>query len=329
MKEKDLNMSQVIAQVLSEAMGADSRIVVLGEDVGKMGGVFGSTRSLQRDFGAKRVMDTPISEQSFVGMAVGMAQAGLRPVVEVMFVDFIGTCLDQVYNHMAKNHYMSGGRVRVPMVLKTAVGCIGDGAQHSQVLSGLFAHLPGLKLAFPSCPADARGLLMMAIETDDPVIFFEHKRLLMTKTSELNYAGDLYSASIPFGKAAVVRSGTDATVVASGWMIQEAVDAAALLASEGIEIEIIDLRTILPWDKDLVLTSALKTGALLVVDEDYLSFGVAAEIVATVAENSVGASIRLGRHAVPDVPIPASAVLEGVVIPTASSIAENLKKLLN
>jgi len=329
MKEKDLNMSQVIAQVLNESMKSDSRIVVLGEDVGKMGGVFGSTRSLQRDFSPKRVIDTPISEQSFVGMAVGMAQAGLRPIVEVMFVDFIGTCLDQVYNQMAKNHYMSGGSVRVPMVIKTAVGCIGDGAQHSQVLSGLFAHLPGMKLAFPSCPGDARGLMKAALATDDPVVFFEHKKLLMTKASELNYSGDLNSESISFGKAAIVRSGKDITVVSSGWMIQEVLGAAFTLAEDGIDIEVVDLRTIVPWDKEAVITSALKTGVLLVVDEDYLSFGVAAEIIATVAEHSIGKHIVFGRHAVPDVPIPASEVLERAVIPDASSIAECVKKLLN
>jgi pyruvate/2-oxoglutarate/acetoin dehydrogenase E1 component len=323
-----LNMSRVIAATLSELMQADDSIVVLGEDVGGMGGVFGATRNLTKRFGADRVIDTPISEQSFVGMGVGMAQAGLRPVVEMMFVDFIGTCLDQVYNQMAKNHYMSGGRVRVPMVLRTAVGSIGDAAQHSQVLSALFGHLPGMKLAFPSCPADARGLLQTAVTSDDPVVFFEHKKLLMTRGEDLPHRGEPSAGPIPFGRAATIRDGSDLTIVASGWMVQESVTAAAELATEGIDAEVVDLRTIVPLDVDTVLDSALRTGALLVVDEDYRSFGVTAELIASVAERVPDAGIRFARSAVNDVPLPASKPLEEAVLPSSPTIAAAGRRLL-
>jgi pyruvate/2-oxoglutarate/acetoin dehydrogenase E1 component len=315
-----LSMSRLIAQTLHEAMAADPRIVVIGEDVGGMGGVFGATRGLLRRHGADRVLDTPISEQTFVGLAVGAAQAGLRPVVELMFADFIGVCLDQVYNQMAKNHYMSNGRVKVPLVLRTAVGCIGDGAQHSQVLSATFAHLPGLRLAFPSCPGDARGLLLTALQSDDPVVFFEHKQLLLAKPDGLPLAGDIEAGAIPFGCANLVRAGSDLTIVASGWMVQQSLQAADKLAEDGIEAEVIDLRTIVPLDRATVIDSALRTGRMLVVDEDYLSFGVTGEVVAIVAEAARGRPLRVARHALPDVPIPASRPLEEAVMPSDASI---------
>jgi acetoin:2,6-dichlorophenolindophenol oxidoreductase subunit beta len=325
-----LNMSRVIAQTLDEAMAADPRILVIGEDVGKMGGVFGATRGLQRKHGADRVLDAPISEQSFVGLAVGAAQAGLRPVVEVMFVDFIGVCLDQVYNQMAKNHYMSNGSVRVPLVLRTAVGSIGDAAQHSQVLSGTFAHLPGLKLAFPSCPGDARGLLISALETDDPVVFFEHKQLLLAQLEDLALVGDVTTAGIPFGQASIVRPGSDLTIVASGWMVQKSLQAADVLEVEGLRAEVVDIRTVVPLDRQTILESALRTGTLLVVDEDYLSFGVSSEIVASVAEAAQDRGrIRFARHALPDVPIPASRPLEEAVLPSETSIAAAARDLLH
>ncbi len=322
-------MSRLIARTLDEAMRADDRIIVLGEDVAAMGGVFGATRGLLRHFGADRVLDTPISEQTFIGLAVGAAQAGLRPVVELMFADFLGVCLDQVYNHMAKNHYMSNGRVTVPLVLRTAVGCIGDAAQHSQVLSGTFAHLPGLKLAFPSSPGTARGLLLSALASDDPVVFFEHKQLLLAEPEDLPLAGPQAAEAIPFGRAAVVRPGRDLTIVASGWMVQQSLRAATSLVKEGIDAEVIDLNTIVPLDMDTVIASALRTRRLLAVDEDYLSFGVASEILACVAEASPGRVLRMGRHALPDVPIPASRPLEEAVIPSPESIAAAARTLIS
>ena len=320
-------MSHLIALTISDAMAADERIVVLGEDVGRMGGVFGATRGLQRRFGEDRVRDTPISEQTFVGAAVGMAQAGLRPIVEVMFIDFLGTCLDQVANQMAKNHYMSGGRVRVPLVLRSAAGCIGDAAQHSQVLTGTLAHFPGLKIAFPSCPGDARGLLQTAIASDDPVVFLEHKQLLMAPIDDLHYIGDLDSGALPF-EAGVVRSGADITIVASGWMVQLAGQAAETLSSEGVDCELIDLRTIVPLDMDTVIESVRRTGRVLVVDEDYQSFGVSGEIIARLMEADLGGRVRAARHCLPDVPIPASKPLEEAVLPSSESIAAAVRTLV-
>jgi pyruvate/2-oxoglutarate/acetoin dehydrogenase E1 component len=322
------NMSQLIAITIAEAMEADENVVVIGEDVGGMGGVFGATRGLQRRFGDRRVRDTPISEQTFVGAAVAMAQAGLRPIVEVMFIDFLGACLDQVANQMAKNHYMSGGRVRVPLVLRSAVGCIGDAAQHSQVLTGTLAHFPGLKVAFPSSPGDARGLLRTAIESDDPVVFLEHKHLLMAPIEDLQYPGDPGTERLPF-EAAVLRPGADVTIVASGWMVQLAGRAAETLASEGADCEVVDLRTIVPLDMDTVLESARRTGRLLVVDEDYRSFGVSGEIMARVMEAGFGGRIQMVRHCLPDIPIPASKPLEGAVIPSPNSIAAAVRQLVS
>ncbi len=323
-----LNMSRVVAATLEQLMHRDERVMVLGEDVGAMGGVFGSTRNLLRRFGPERVLDTPISEQSLVGMGVGLAQSGLRPIVEVMFVDFIGTCLDQVYNQMAKNHYMSGGAVQVPMVLKTAVGSIGDAAQHSQVLTATFAHLPGLKIVFPSSPGDARGLLQSAVESDDPVVFFEHKKLLMTRGEDLPYQSNPGSGPVPLGSAAVIRPGRDVTIVASGWMVQESFLAAEQLSREGVEAELVDLRSIVPLDLETVESSVLRTGSLLVVDEDYRSFGVGSEIIAALAERHPGRELRFAREALPDVPIPASKPLEEAVLPSSASIVSAARRLL-
>lgn len=322
-------MSTLLSRTLAEAMDADERIIVLGEDVGRMGGVFGATRDLQRRFGPDRVLDTPISEQSFVGLAVGAAQAGLRPVVEVMFADFIGVCLDQVYNQMAKNHYMSGGHVRVPVVLRTAAGSIGDGAQHSQLLTGTFAHFPGLKVVLPANPGEARGLLLTALAGDDPVVFLEHKQMLVRRLADLHEPGALDSGPIPFGQARVAREGRDLTLVASGWMVQLALPAAERLAADGMSAEVIDLRTIVPLDRDTVLRSVERTGRLLVVDEDYLSYGVSAEIVAAVAEALPDRGVRFARHAVPDVPIPASPALEAAVVPSEDSIYQAAKRLMS
>src|SRR5262249_386662 len=213
-----LNTSQLIADVLAQEMERDPRIVVLGEDVGELGGVFGATRRLKKTFGEERVRETPISEAAFIGLAVGAAQAGLRPVVELMFVDFLGVCFDQIMNQMAKNTYMSGGRVAVPLGLRTAVGSIGAAAQHSQVLSATFAHIPGLKVAYPATPGDACGLLRAAIADDNPVVFLEHKLLLKTRIGELAWAEDVDGSDqpAPFGKVRVLRDGSDVVFVSAG-----------------------------------------------------------------------------------------------------------------
>ena len=322
---RNLNVSQCIAEAIGLEMESDDRVVVIGEDVGHMGGVFGATRNLQRRFGTQRVVDTPISEMGFTGLAVGMAMAGWRPLVEVMFVDFVGVCLEQIYNAIAKNHYMSGGRVRMPIVVKTAGGCIGSAAQHSQCLWATFAHLPGMLVVAPSNPYDAKGLMAAALRSDDPVVFIEHKALMLRRAGDFSIGGQVPSEAyeIPIGRAAVVRPGSDLTLATLSATVLSALDAADLLAGEGVDIEVIDLRSVVPLDVEAVAASVQKTNRLLVVDEDYLSFGLTAELAVRVIEMLGPTAVdRVVRHAVPDVPIPAAITLEQAVVPNADSIAE-------
>jgi pyruvate dehydrogenase E1 component beta subunit len=329
-KRDNKNASQMVAEALSLEMERDERVVVIGEDVGRMGGVFGTTRQLQRKFGDKRVRDMPISEMSFTGMGVGMAMAGLRPVVEIMFVDFVGVCLEQIYNAMAKNHYMSGGSVRMPMVIKAAGGCIGDGAQHSQCLWGTFAHLPGMYVVVPSSMHDYKGLMASAIESDNPVVYIEHKKLLMTKGIDRVVDTPIPQErfTVPLGKAAVVRPGSDLTLVTLGASVDDAVSAARTLSTENIDIEVIDLRSVVPLDVETIAMSVEKTGRLLVVDEDYLSFGLSGEVIARVCEYLSPSSLKqVARHCVPDVPIPAALTLEREVLPSAESIIEVVQRM--
>ena len=312
-------------------MEQDDSVVVFGEDVAHLGGVFGATRRLARRFGDERVFDTPISETAFIGMAAGAAQSGLRPVVELMFVDFIGVCFDQVLNQMAKNHYMSGGEVRLPLVLRTAVGCIGSAAQHSQVLSATFAHIPGLKVVFPGTPGDLQGLLRSALEDPNPVIFLEHKYLLKSKVSSLAHndapAPRTIADPVPFGQLRRLADGTDLTIVTIGWMVQLALQAAADLAREGISAGVVDLRTLVPLDRAALVDEAAKAERLLIVDEDYRHFGFTGEVMATVAETLGRDAPRMSRLA-PEVPVPASLVLEQEVVPSAAMIAAAARALL-
>lgn len=322
--------SHLVAAVLMEEMRRDDRIVVFGEDVGALGGVFGATRRLQREFGSSRVFDTPISETAFVGMAIGAAQAGLRPITEIMFVDFIGVCFDQVLNQMAKNHYMSGGRVRVPLVMRTAVGSIGSAAQHSQVLSATFAHIPGLKVLFPATPRDIQGLLVAAIRSDDPVIFLEHKWLLKSRLAELPFndadSGDSAVEPAVLGKVRRIRDGSDLSIITSGWMVQQAVLAAQELESAGISAGVVDIRSLVPLDRDGLADEAGRAPCALVVDEDFAGFGTTGEVMASIAERIPG-EVHMARHAL-DVPQPASKVLEEQVVPSARSIARQAERLL-
>lgn len=326
---RNLNISQCVAEALKLEMDRDDTVVVLGEDVGYQGGVFGATRGLQKTFGEDRVIDTPISETAITGMGVGLAMDGFRPVLEIMFVDFIGVCLDQVYNAIAKNHYMSGGRVRMPIVIKTAGGCIGSGAQHSQCLWGLFAHLPGLKVVAPSNPYDAKGLMASAIESDDPVVYIEHKGLLLTRAEDFPFGNDVPEAryTVPIGEAAIVRSGTQLTLATLSGTVLPAVAAANELAHQGIDVEVIDLRSVVPLDVDTVAASVARTGRLLVVDEDYMSFGLSAELVTRVLESGVSMT-AFSRHAVPDVPIPGALSLEKAVVPNRSSIMDAIREVM-
>ena len=329
---RNLNVSQCVAEAIRLEMELDERIVVLGEDVGYMGGVFGATRNLQRQFGADRVLDTPIAEMAFTGMAVGLAMAGWRPLVEVMFVDFIGVCLEQIYNAIAKNHYMSGGAISMPVVVKTAAGNIGSAAQHSQCLWGTLAHLPGMKIVVPSNPYDAKGLMAAALQADDPVVFIEHKALLLRRAMDFPFGStipeDRYEVSI--GKASVVRPGKDLTIVSLGATVGACLGAAEESKSAGAgEVEVIDLRSVVPLDIATVAESVARTHRLLVVDEDYLSFGLSGELLARIVEVLGLETIEfVGRHALPDVPIPAAISLEQVLIPNRLSIREAIGKAL-
>lgn len=326
---RNLNISQCVAEALQLEMERDPAVVVIGEDVGRQGGVFGATRGLQKTFGELRVVDTPISETAITGMGVGLALEGYRPILEIMFVDFIGVCLDQVYNAIAKNHYMSGGRITMPIVIKTAGGCIGSGAQHSQCLWGLFAHLPGLKVVAPSNPYDTKGLLAAAVESDDPVVFIEHKGLLLTRAEDFSFGADVPKERyvVPIGVASVVREGTDITVATLSGTVLSAFAAAEELAQEGISVELIDLRSVVPLDTATVAKSVEKTGRLLVIDEDYRSFGLSGELITRIFESGVSPT-SFARHAVPDVPIPGALSLEQAVVPQQTSIREEIRKVV-
>jgi pyruvate/2-oxoglutarate/acetoin dehydrogenase E1 component len=324
-------LSAFIAEGIAHEMERDEKIVVLGEDVGAMGGVFGATRDLQRRFGADRVVDTPIAEMSFTGMGVGLAMAGYRPLIEVMFVDFVGVCLEQIYNAIAKNHYMSGGRVRMPITIKTAGGILGAAAQHSQCLWGLFAHLPGLKVVVPSCPYDYKGLMASALVSDDPVVYIEHKELLVRRAEDFRHGAEVPEerVEVPIGKAAVVRAGEDVTIATLGLSVTSALEAADALADRAVEAEVVDLRSVVPLDLDTVIDSVGRTGRLLVVDEDYRSFGLSGELITRVIEaTSSRTAPEVARHAVPDVPIPAALPLERAVIPSGESIAAAATELV-
>jgi acetoin:2,6-dichlorophenolindophenol oxidoreductase subunit beta len=326
------NVAQYIAEAIELEMEQDERIVVLGEDVGALGGVFGATRNLQRRFGDRRVRDTPIAEMAFTGMGVGMAMAGLRPLVEIMFVDFIGVCLEQVYNAMAKNHYMSGGNVRLPMVIKTAGGCIGSAAQHSQCLWGTFAHLPGLHVVAPSCPYDYKGLMAAALRSDDPVVYIEHKGQLLRKADGFRHGAEVPEGryTVEIGKAQVVRRGTDLTLATISATVVHSLEAAEILATDGIDVEVIDLRSVVPLDAATVAASVARTSRLLVVDEDYLSFGLSGELITRVLELlGPGAITGAARHAVRDVPIPAARTLEEAVVPRTHSIVRAVRSIVD
>jgi pyruvate/2-oxoglutarate/acetoin dehydrogenase E1 component len=323
--------SHLVAAALAQEMNADPSVIVFGEDVASLGGVFGATRGLARRFGGRRVFDTPVSETAFVGMAVGAAQAGLRPVVEIMFADFVGVCFDQVLNQLAKNTYMSGARVTVPAVLRTAVGCIGSAAQHSQVLSATFAHIPGLKVAYPASHGDLAGMLVAAIRDDNPVVVLEHKWLLKTRAPDLPF-NDAQPAGAPIecrplGAVRRLREGTDVTIVGAGYLVQLALRAAADLGADGISAGVIDVRSLVPLDREGLATAATAAPCLLVVDDDYEQYGMCAEVMATITEQLHHTAPAMGRHAV-RVPIPASAVLEADVVPSARSIAQAATNLV-
>ncbi len=308
---------EALRAALQEEMRRDERVFVVGEEVGRYGGAYAVTKGLFEEFGARRMIDTPISEAATVGLGVGAAVTGLRPVVELMYVDFIGLAMDQIANQMAKLRYMTGGQVRVPMVLRMQGGTgRSAGAQHSQSLEALLAHIPGLRLAMPATPADAKGLLKSAIRSDDPVIFIEHKALYGTK-------GEVPDGEhiVPFGRAKVAREGSDVTVVAYSRMVLYALEAAEKLEKEeGVRAEVIDLRTLNPLDMATVLDSVRKTGRALVASEAHRTCGFAAELAARIMEGCF-ASLKkpVVRVTAKDVPVPAT-LLEKLSIPDSEEI---------
>lgn len=334
--ERKLTMAQAIAEAIGQEMERDPRVFAMGEDIGRYGGIFSATSGLLDRFGPERIMDTPISESAFIGAATGAAAEGMRPIAELMFVDFFGVCMDQIYNHLAKNTYMSGGAVRLPVVLMTAIGGgYGDAAQHSQCLYSIFAHVPGLKVVVPSNARDAKGLMIQAIRDDNPVMYFMHKGLMGLPWMQYDAGATTdvpaEAYTLPFGQAAVVRPGRDLTIVSISQMVHKALVAAQTLAGQGIAAEVIDLRTLVPLDVDTVLASVRKTGRLLVADEDYLGFGLSGEIAALVAEQLDGVALKapVRRLAVPGVPIPYSRPLEQAVIPSPQRIVEACRKLVD
>jgi pyruvate dehydrogenase E1 component beta subunit len=316
---------RAIGEALAEEMARDERVILLGEDVGAPGGTFGATRGLYQQFGKDRVRDTPISETAIVGAAIGAALNGLRPVVEVMFMDFIATCWDQVVNQMAKMRYMFGGQVRLPLVLRTHVGAgLNAGPQHSGSLEAWAVHVPGLKVVMPSTPGDVKGLLKAAIREDNPVIVVENKTLYAMK-GEVPAGEHL----VPIGRAEVKREGRDVTVVALSRMVHEALKAAEVLAAEGVSVEVLDPRTLSPLDRETLLASVGKTGRLVVVHEAWGPCGVGAEIVAVVAEHgfhSLKAPIR--RVTPPFTPVPFSPPMEKFWLPDAQRIVAAVREVL-
>jgi pyruvate/2-oxoglutarate/acetoin dehydrogenase E1 component len=322
---RKLSTAKAIQEAISQRMTRDESVFVMGEDVGPYGGIFSSTTGLIDQFGPDRIIDTPISETAFIGLGIGAAVEGMRPVVELMFADFFGVCMDQIYNHMAKIHFESGGNVKVPMVLMTATGGgYSDGAQHSQCLWGTFAHLPGMKVVVPSNPYDAKGLMAAAIDSDDPVVFMFHKGIMglgwMAKNKRSIDAVPEEEYIVPIGKARVAREGSDVTIVTLSLSVQHSLDVAEKLEAEGISVEVIDLRSLVPLDRDAIVRSVTKTGRLIVVDEDYQSFGLSGEIIAVVAERDPALLKSVSRVCVPDVPIPYARELEYAVLPTPARI---------
>jgi acetoin:2,6-dichlorophenolindophenol oxidoreductase subunit beta len=331
---RTISTKQAINEALDQEMSRDPSVIIMGEDIvggagapgerDAWGGVLGVTKGLYAKYG-DRLLDTPLSESAYIGAAIGAACCGMRPVAELMFIDFMGVCFDQIFNQAAKFKYMFGGKAETPVVIRTMVGAgFRAAAQHSQMLTPIFTHIPGLKVVCPSNPYDAKGLLVQAIRDNDPVIFCEHKNLY-------GLEGDVPEAlyAIPFGEANVVREGKHCSIVTYGAMVHRATEAAATLAKEGIEAEVIDLRTLSPVDLETVLESVRKTGRLVCVDEANPRCSIASDVSAQVAQNaftSLRAQIELVTA--PHTPVPFSPVLEDLYIPSATRVAEAVRRTM-
>ncbi|MFZ8888851.1 MAG: alpha-ketoacid dehydrogenase subunit beta [Aquiluna sp.] len=326
MAERIITYAEAIREAIGQAMEADESVFMLGEDIGVYGGAFGVSGDLYHRFGEERVRDTPISELGIVGAAVGAALVGMKPIVEIQFSDFTAQAMDQIVNQAAKIHFMLGGELSVPMVLRAPSGSgTGAAAQHSQSLESWFAHVPGLKVVLPSSPADAKGLLLAALDDPNPVIVLEHK--LLYKTSG-HVPQEMYRT--PIGVSNTVREGSDLTIVATGVMVSRSLEAAAQLASQGIEAAVIDVRTLSPLDMDPINASVAKTGRLMLVQEAPKHVGFMAEVAARVAEGPAIYSLTepVSRLCGMDVPIPYAPQLEKAVVPQLDDIVEGAKNLM-
>ena len=321
---REITLGQAVREALAEELRRDPRVLVMGEDIAEAGHPFKVLTGLVDEFGPERVLDTPISEAGFTGIAVGAAMTGLRPVVDIMFGDFVTLTMDQMVNQAAKVHYMSGGHWQVPMVMRTTLGATRrSAAQHSQSLHAWFCHIPGLKVVLPSTPYDAKGLLKTAIRDDNPVVFFEDKMMYRLKgpVPEQEY-------TIPFGVADVKRAGKDVTIVATSSMVQVALGAADLLDKAGISAEVIDPRTLWPLDEKALIDSARKTSRVIVMDEGYSRYGAGAEIAAAIQEGAFfDLEMPVKRLCAMHVPIPFSPPLEDATVPTEQTVFEAAKAL--
>ncbi|MBK7540679.1 MAG: alpha-ketoacid dehydrogenase subunit beta [Candidatus Competibacteraceae bacterium] len=331
---RKISMKMAINEAIDQEMSRDPTVIMMGEDIvggaggegekDAWGGVLGVTKGLYAKHG-DRLLDTPLSESAYVGAAIGAAACGMRPIAELMFIDFMGVCFDQIFNQAAKFRYMFGGKAETPVVIRAMVGAgFRAAAQHSQMLTPLFTHIPGLKVVCPSTPYDTKGLLIQSIRDNDPVIFCEHKNLY-------GFEGDVpeKSYTVPFGEANVARDGKDVSIVAYGLMVHRALEAAALLAKDGIEAEVIDLRTLSPLDLDTVLESVEKTGRLVCVDEASPRCNIATDISAQVAMQAFGAlKAQIELVTPPHVPVPFSPALEDLYIPSGPQIADAARRTL-
>jgi pyruvate dehydrogenase E1 component beta subunit len=321
-----LTYAQALNLALAEELERDPSVILLGEDIGAYGGVFGVTRDLQSRFGAGRVRDTPISETGFLGCAVGAAICGLRPVAEIMFVDFTLVALDQIVNQAAKLPFLTGGQVQMPLVFRTQQGARpGTAAQHSQCLEAIFAHVPGLRVVAPATPADARGLLKSAIRSDDPVLFLEHKGLYATSGPI-----PIEEQLVPLGKANVVRAGSQVTALTYSAMLPIVLAAADALAAEGVSVEVIDLRTLAPLDQETIVASVKQTNRVVVIHEGWRRGGYGAEVAGTIQDLAFDwLDAPIGRVGARDIPKPFSAAFDSTYLPTAETVAAALRATLD
>jgi pyruvate dehydrogenase E1 component beta subunit len=322
---REISFADAIREAMCEEMRRDPHVFLMGEDVAVFGGVWGVSAGMLDEFGPDRVRDTPISEAAIIGAGLGSAMKGMRPIVEIMFGDFLMCAGDQIVNQVAKARFMSGGKARVPLTIRVTSGAPGSAAaQHSQSPESWFMNVPGLKIAVPSTPADAKGLLKSAVRGADPVLFFEHK-MLYGDTGLVPEDADF---TLPFGKAAIVRAGNDVTVIGVNVMVRKALEAAELLAGEGISVEVVDPRTLVPLDIETLIRSVAKTSRVVIAHEAHLRSGPAAEIAAVLAEEAIefldGPIIRVGAK---NVPLPYSPVLEDYVLPGTEEIVKAVRKL--